>query len=153
MDDPTGRRVVSLQATLFVAVAAGPWLPIGPLGTAPAAVGWLGAALMLAGAGLLGVAVARLGRNLTPFPRPRPGGDLVTRGVYRHARHPIYGGVLLLATGWAVARLSPATAVAVLLLWWLLERKARYEERVLAEAYPAYPGYAARTRRFVPFVY
>jgi len=103
---------------------------------------------------LLGLTAGlRLGRNLTPFPRPRPGGELVTAGVYAHARHPIYGGVLLIAIGWSLAHASLATLTAAALLWLLFEAKSRYEERVLAAAYPAYPAYAAATRRFVPFVY
>jgi len=152
MDDPTGRRFVTLQATLFVAVAAGPWWPGGAV-PVPAAAVLLGALLIVAGALLTVVAGARLGRNLTPFPRPRPGGGLVTEGVYRFVRHPIYGGVLLIAVGWAALRMSAVAAVAALLLWWLLERKSRYEERLLAEAYPAYGTYRATTRRFIPFVY
>jgi protein-S-isoprenylcysteine O-methyltransferase Ste14 len=77
----------------------------------------------------------------------------VTAGVYAFARHPIYGGVLLLAIGWSVAQASLATLGATALLWLLFEAKSRYEERTLVEAYPAYPAYAAATRRFVPFVY
>jgi protein-S-isoprenylcysteine O-methyltransferase Ste14 len=134
MNDPIGRRFVTLQATLFAAVAAGPWLGPWRAEVAPLAVWALGAGLMLLGALLVWVAAARLGRNLTPFPRPRPGGDLVTRGIYRHARHPIYGGVLLLGLGWSVLQASLLAAVATALLWWLLERKSRYEERDLTEA-------------------
>jgi protein-S-isoprenylcysteine O-methyltransferase Ste14 len=152
MDDPLGRRLVGSQAALFVVIAAGPWLPVGAGPTPPAAT-LLGAALMLAGSILAVLAGLRLGRNLTPFPRPRPGGELVTRGVYRYARHPIYGGVLLVAGGWAIVHSSWGTGVAVLLLLWLFERKSRYEERLLSRAYPAYADYAASTRRFLPFVY
>ena len=153
MDDPVGRRLVSLQATLFVLIAAGPWLPVGAGGVVPPVAAVLGGALMLAGLALALIAGLRLGRNLTPFPRPRPGGELVTRGVYRYARHPIYGGVLLLAFGWSVVQFSWGPGGAVLLLLWLFESKSRYEEGLLARVYPAYADYAAGTRRFVPFVY
>jgi protein-S-isoprenylcysteine O-methyltransferase Ste14 len=153
MDDPVGRRLVGLQTTLFALIGAGPWLPVGTGGAAPPPASLLGAALMLAGATLAVAAGLRLGRNLTPFPRPRPGGELVTRGVYRYARHPIYGGVLLLAFGWSVVQFSWGTGAAALLLLWLFERKSRYEEGLLRRAYPAYADYAADTRRFVPFVY
>jgi protein-S-isoprenylcysteine O-methyltransferase Ste14 len=153
MDDPVGRRLVGLQATLFVAIAAGPWLPGGgPVAAAPAAT-LLGALLLVAGTVLAVAAGARLGRNLTPFPRPRADGELVTRGVYRHARHPIYGGVLLLALGWSLLQPSWVSGGATILLLWLFDRKARYEERLLMEAYAGYRAYAERTRRFVPFLY
>jgi protein-S-isoprenylcysteine O-methyltransferase Ste14 len=153
MDDPLGRRLVAAQAALFVVIAAGPWFPIGAgLATPPSAT-LLGAALMLAGSALAVLAGLRLGPNLTPFPRPRPGGELVTRGVYRYARHPIYGGVLLVAGGWAIAQSSLGTGAAVLLLLWLFEHKSRYEERLLIRTFPAYADYTASTRRFLPFVY
>jgi protein-S-isoprenylcysteine O-methyltransferase Ste14 len=153
MDDPIGRRLVGLQASLFALIGAGPWLPVPSGGVDPPWAALAGAVLMAAGAVLAVAAGLRLGRNLTPFPRPRPGGELVMGGVYRHVRHPIYGGVLLLAGGWSLVHASWGTGAACLALLWLFERKARYEERLLRRAYPAYADYAARTRRFVPFVY
>jgi len=153
MDDPRGRLFVSVQAALFAAVGFGPWLPLALDPVAPPPVRWVGQVLMLAGFALALVAGFRLGRNLTPFPRPRPGGELVTAGVYAFARHPIYGGALLVAIGWSVAQLSVATLLATALLWLLFEAKSRYEERALSDAYPGYRAYASTTRRFVPFVY
>jgi protein-S-isoprenylcysteine O-methyltransferase Ste14 len=48
-----------------------------------------GAVLLAAGAAV-GLAGARdLGRNLTPLPEPKPGGELVTTGVYARVRHPL----------------------------------------------------------------
>jgi protein-S-isoprenylcysteine O-methyltransferase Ste14 len=153
MDDPVGRGLVGLQAALFVAIVAGPWWPGVGTGAAEPAAALLGALLLVAGAALAVAAGARLGRSLTPFPKPRADGELVTSGVYRHARHPIYGGVLLLALGWSLLHPSWVSGAATLLLLGLLELKSRYEERLLAEAYPGYRAYAARTRRFVPFLY
>src|SRR5690349_7283988 len=34
-----------------------------------------------------------LGRNLSPYTQPRPGGQLVRRGIYTRLRHPLYTGV------------------------------------------------------------
>lgn len=78
---------------------------------------------------------------------------LVTDGIYRWIRHPQYTGIFLFSFGWLVHWPS----VVTLLLWpvlcaayvWL----ARFEERqALAEFGAAYEEYAARTKRFVPFV-
>jgi protein-S-isoprenylcysteine O-methyltransferase Ste14 len=33
------------------------------------------------------------------------------------------------------------------------DAKARREERALAKRFPAYPRYAQRVRRFIPFIY
>jgi protein-S-isoprenylcysteine O-methyltransferase Ste14 len=94
--------------------------------------------------------IASLGSSLTPFPRPSEGATLREHGVYRRVRHPIYGGVLLLAIGWSLA-LSPLALGATALLWVLLELKSRHEESMLLERYPEYTAYRERVpRRFVP---
>ena len=39
---------------------------------------------------ILLVAIKDLGRNLSPFPRPINNSNLVTKGIYRFTRHPMY---------------------------------------------------------------
>jgi protein-S-isoprenylcysteine O-methyltransferase Ste14 len=113
----------------------------------------LGALSIVAGLGLAVAAGARLGRSLTPLPVPVTEGALVREGVYRHARHPIYGGVLLASVGWTVATGSWASLAATAALWMTFEAKSRFEERWLARRYPGYEAYARGTRRFLPFLY
>jgi protein-S-isoprenylcysteine O-methyltransferase Ste14 len=94
--------------------------------------------------------IGALGGSLTPFPRPFEGATFRQGGAYGRVRHPIYGGVLLLALGWSLA-LSPLALGATALLWVLLELKSRFEESMLLERYPEYSGYRERVRRrFVP---
>jgi protein-S-isoprenylcysteine O-methyltransferase Ste14 len=94
--------------------------------------------------------ITALGPALTPFPRPADAATFRERGVYGRVRHPIYGGVLLLALGWSLAR-SPFALIATAFLWILLELKSRHEESMLVERYPEYAGYRERVRRrFVP---
>jgi protein-S-isoprenylcysteine O-methyltransferase Ste14 len=76
---------------------------------------------------------------------------VISHGLYRYIRHPIYVGDLLLLLGFelslnswlvfAVAFMSP------FVLW-----KAVREERMLGAALPGYNSYCARTKRFIPFV-
>ncbi len=78
---------------------------------------------------------------------------LVSDGLYRWVRHPQYTGLLLFTLGWILHWPSLVT----LLLWPLLAAAyiwlARQEERqALAEFGEEYAAYAARTKRFVPFV-
>jgi protein-S-isoprenylcysteine O-methyltransferase Ste14 len=114
---------------------------------------WVGAVFAILGANLVYLSARALGRSLTPFPKPKASGELVTHGPYRLARHPIYGGGILFFMGWALFA-SPAALVGVLALAVLWDRKARFEERLLAERYPGYDDYRRRTpRRLVPFVY
>jgi protein-S-isoprenylcysteine O-methyltransferase Ste14 len=99
------------------------------------------------------VALATLGRAVTPFPRPRPQARLVTRGIYRFVRHPVYTGLVVAALGWAIAYLSVAGVGYAVLLGVFFDRKVRREEQWLRERYPEYPDYARRVRRFIPGVY
>ena len=113
---------------------------------------WAGAAFAIVGANAVYLSARALGKSLTPFPRPRRGGELVTEGPYRYARHPIYGGGILFFVGWALFS-SPAALAGVLALAVLWDRKAALEERMLAETYAAYDEYRQRVRpRLLPFV-
>ena len=148
---PRGRAFVTFQAVLLVAFLVVPrwwdagWEP-GLLGT------WSGWLLMVIGVALGVSAGVALGRNLTPFPEPRPRADLVTEGPYRHARHPIYGGVLLAAAGWTLASGSLALALLTLLALVFFDAKRRYEERALRSRFDSYEHYRSVTRVFIPFL-
>jgi protein-S-isoprenylcysteine O-methyltransferase Ste14 len=116
---------------------------------------WRGAALAVAafGAVFLFAGLAALGRGLTIFPEPPPGGELVRTGVYSVVRHPLYTSVVFCSLGWALWWQSPVSLAAWALAALFLDAKARYEERRLAEIFPEYPDYAARTKRLIPWLY
>jgi protein-S-isoprenylcysteine O-methyltransferase Ste14 len=99
---------------------------------------------------LVVVAATSLGRGLTAAPLPNAHAVLRTGGLYRFVRHPIYTGLLLFALARSLDSGSPLTASACLLLVVLINAKARWEERHLAERFPGYRAYCARTPRFVP---
>jgi protein-S-isoprenylcysteine O-methyltransferase Ste14 len=117
---------------------------------------WLkgaGALLVFGGALVIALAGRALGSGFTPFPRPAEGAALVEDGPYAVVRHPVYSGGILVAAGISLA-LSPwaLAATGILAVVWGL--KARVEERFLAERYPRYADYCARTRyRLIPYVY
>ncbi len=116
----------------------------------PTWVSLSGLIFVAAGAAWFALGLRALGWNLTVFPRPKPGGVLVQHGVYRFARHPIYGGGLLLFVGVALISSWPALAATALLAYvWV--RKSREEERLLEERFPDYAEYHSRVRsRFLP---
>ena len=82
-------------------------------------------------------------------------GGLVTRGPYRYWRHPIYAAVLLFVWGGVLGRgVTPPSldlALAALATAMTIVR-VQAEEQLLRAAMPEYAGYAARTKRFIPFV-
>jgi len=45
------------------------------------------------------VAIKDLGRNLSPFPRPINNSNLVTKGIYRFMRHPMYYSLIFISIG------------------------------------------------------
>ncbi len=113
----------------------------------------IGAALVAAGGWLVLRGLAGLGPNLVAVPYPRRGGHLVETGIYARLRHPIYAGIVAGSIGWGLLAASLLTFGLAILLGAWFDLKARREERWLAEAYPSYAAYAARTRRFLPGVY
>jgi protein-S-isoprenylcysteine O-methyltransferase Ste14 len=135
-------------AAVALAGLVDPSAPASP----PVIASIVGFVLMGAGALLLGRGLLDLGSNLTPVPHPRDDARLVDSGVYAHARHPIYGGLIVTAFGWGLAMVSPLTlilAVVLALFFWL---KSRREEAWLVERYERYPEYMERTKRFVPYL-
>ncbi|HTP66340.1 MAG TPA: isoprenylcysteine carboxylmethyltransferase family protein [Geobacteraceae bacterium] len=113
-------------------------------------VGWvlLCAGSILAAAGFFG-----LGRDLSILPRPRDDAKLLQAGAYRLVRHPIYSGLFFAFLGWALKLHSLPAVVYSLLLFIILDIKARREERWLLEKFPEYAAYRRRVRRLIPFIY
>lgn len=95
---------------------------------------------------------ADLGQNWSPSLELREGHSLVTRGVYRYIRHPMYAGLWL----WSIAQLLLlhnwiAGALIVPVFAALYFVRVPREERMLREYFGvAYDRYAARTGRLLP---
>jgi protein-S-isoprenylcysteine O-methyltransferase Ste14 len=113
--------------------------------TANEALRSAGAVLWLAGAILCIWPLWYLRRSFSLEPEAR---TLVTSGPYRLARHPIYTVYLLINAGILLRHLTAPFAVVVALWLALLLVRVRYEEGVLAAAFPEYPEYRRRVRAF-----
>jgi protein-S-isoprenylcysteine O-methyltransferase Ste14 len=151
-----GEWYVVIQFVLFALVAMGPtswhgWPPWPFPGGQP--VGIVGAAMMITGLALAIWAGLKHGAGLQALPYPREGGTALDTGPYRIVRHPIYGGALSMAFGWAIWRHGWLTLAYAALLFLLFDAKARREERWLVEKFPSYAGYQRRVRKLVPFLY
>lgn len=140
-------QTVLMLAALLAPVAglrAGEW---------PAPVAVVGGVLVLGGLGVAALASVTLGRSLSPFPKPNARSTLVEHGVFSVVRHPIYGGIVLIALGWSLVWGSLATAVGALVLLAFFDIKARREEGWLEARFPGYAAYKGRVRKLIPFVY
>lgn len=151
-----GEWYVVAQGAFFLLVVVGPrtWSGI-PAWAAPfTRIGvWSGSVLLVFG-GLLALAGAtKLGANLTPLPYPKDEAVLIETGPYRLVRHPIYGGVILMAFGWGLGVNSWLTLGYALLLFIFLDIKSRREEQWLREKFPGYAGYQKRVRKLIPYLY
>jgi len=142
-----------LQLLIFAAIALSG--AAGPAWSGPArAVGGAAGAVLIACGGIMSLrGLLDLRENLTPFPRPLPGAQLVESGAYRLVRHPIYGGLILGALGWALLTASPLSLFGTLFLTGFFDLKSRREEIWLCERFSDYPAYRARTRRLLPWLY
>ncbi len=100
-----GEWYVVAQIALFALVAVGPLLPDValdlPAGLRNALIG-AGLALLAGGGALALAGLLALDGNLSILPHPKAGAHLVERGPYALVRHPIYGGIILGAIGWAL---------------------------------------------------
>lgn len=116
----------------------------------PAWIRRLALAPLAAGVLLMGWGVRSLGRNLTPGTEPLPEAELVTSGAYARVRHPIYAGLVLALTGYALAWSNWTLALALgLVSLQYFRAKARAEEAWLIRRFPAYERYMRQVPRQV----
>lgn len=112
------------------------------------------AATLFALAAFTGIAgVVALGENRTALPAPLPDGEVVSTGIYRLVRHPLYLSLILWALSWPLFWSSGAGLVCAVFVIVFFDLKARREERLLLRLHPEYAAYALRVKRFVPGVY
>ena len=79
---------------------------------------------------------------------------LITHGIYKIVRHPIYFGVLIAVMGPPVYAPSLFGFLVMLLLVPIFLLRIHMEEKMLTERFPdEYETYRASTRKLIPFVY
>ena len=76
--------------------------------------------------------------------------ELVRRGPYRLARHPIYAAYLLQYLGILLGHLTLPFCIAVLAWLGLIGARIHYEEMVLESTFPQYAEYRQRVGMFGP---
>ncbi len=120
----------------------------------PTLVAWMGAVTMAASLWLFWRSHADLGQNWSVSLEIREGHQLVTQGVYRYIRHPMYASIWLWGiaqgmllqnwlAGWAVL---PVFAVMYFL-------RTHREEQMMCEAFgEQYRKYMRRTGRLFPTI-
>jgi uncharacterized membrane protein len=140
-------------STIFLLIPISHYLPrriVTPVAYPPASM--LSVITTGTALGIIGGLVALLGiiylrRNFSVFVEVR---GIVTGGLYRFVRHPMYIGEIIAATGIVIMLASAFTVTLWVLLVVFQTLRARMEERRLAEASPEYAALMARTGMFFP---
>lgn len=154
-------RTTRLDVSLLVFSGVGMILPLFYIFTdwlafanysLPAWVGWLGAVLFAGAIALLGITHRALGPSWTPTLGLRKDHQLVTSGIFKYIRHPMYAAHLL----WAVAQpmllhnwIAGFSFLVVALPQYLLRVEAE-EEMMLDSFGEEYADYMEDTGRIFP---
>ena len=87
---------------------------------------------------ILLVAIKDLGRNLSPFPKPKNNSNLVTTGIYRFTRHPMYYSLIFISFGFFMTKLSIYYLFLSISLGLIIKFKIALEEQYLKNKFNNY---------------
>jgi len=87
------------------------------------------------------VSIKDLGRNLSPFPRPINNSNLVTTGIYRFMRHPMYYSLIFISFGVFIIKLSIYYLFLSISLGLIIKFKIALEEQYLNNKFKNYLVY------------
>ena len=87
---------------------------------------------------MLLLAIKDLGRNLSPFPRPINNSNLVTTGIYRFTRHPMYYSLIFISFGVFITKLTIYYLFLSTSLCLIIKFKIALEEQYLNKKFKNY---------------
>jgi protein-S-isoprenylcysteine O-methyltransferase Ste14 len=106
--------------------------------------------LILLGCAFSLYVLTQLGRSFSVMAEAR---RLVTSGIYRFVRHPLYLAEEISTIGLLLQFLSPWTLLLLVVQITFQLRRMHNEEVILGEIFPEYAAYKARTARLIPGIY
>jgi protein-S-isoprenylcysteine O-methyltransferase Ste14 len=137
-----------LGGAMWLLAQAGPVIALdaGARATAAVLLFLLGGLLDVSGM----VSFRRARTTVNPL-QPGSATALVTRGVYRYTRNPMYLGMLVMLLAWAIHLAAPVALLGPLGYWLYVDRfQIAPEERALAALFgEPYAAYKARVRRWL----
>lgn len=114
----------------------------------------IGIALFIIGLIIMIVGQATLWQNYSPTVVIREDHQLITHGIYRFTRNPIYLGTLMAFTGLPVYAASLYGFLTMLVMIPIFLNRIRFEEKLLLEKFPdAFQKYKETTKKLIPFIY
>jgi protein-S-isoprenylcysteine O-methyltransferase Ste14 len=80
--------------------------------------------------------------------------ELITTGIYHRIRHPIYSGIMLMATGTSLSIGTSGALLAFLVIGLAIWLKLSREEMLLTEHFGAeYEEYKKHTKKLIPYIW
>ena len=92
------------------------------------------------------IAIKDLGSNLSPFPKPIVNSNLITSGIYRFIRHPMYYSLILISFGFFLTKLSFYHLCLTISLALIIKFKIILEEKYLNKKYKNYLLYTDKVK-------
>lgn len=78
-------------------------------------------------------------------PIPKPGAPLITNGIYKYLRHPMYFAVMVIATALLIQKLNLVSFLFWIALGTNMSIKARYEDSLLRDIHASAKKYQEKT--------
>ena len=114
----------------------------------------IGLTLVIIGLIIMIVGQVTLWRNYSGTVVIREDHQLITHGIYRLTRNPIYLGLIMVVTGLPVYVASLNGFLTSLILTPIILNRIRLEEKLLTEEFQdAYQKYKETTKKLIPFIY
>jgi protein-S-isoprenylcysteine O-methyltransferase Ste14 len=109
----------------------------------------LAGSLIVAGLALAAAGIRNFFGAATPVPTNKPTRALVTTGIHRWTRNPIYLGMFLMYVGIGIAARSPSILIltvplAITIRYGVVAREEAYLERRFGDSYRAYKASVRR---------
>jgi len=99
---------------------------------------FLGILIIIVALIIMLVSIKDLGRNLSPFPRPIKNSNLVTKGIYRFTRHPMYYSLIFISFGVFITKFSLYYLFLSTSLILIIKFKIALEEQYLKNKFKNY---------------
>ena len=99
---------------------------------------FLGILIIIIALKIMLLSIKDLGRNLSPFPRPINNSNLVTTGIYRFTRHPMYYSLIFISIGVFIIKLSIYYLFLTISLALIIKFKIALEEKYLMNKFKNY---------------
>ena len=87
-----------------------------------------------------------LGKSLSPMPRPKENSKLITSGIYRFFRHPMYYSLIIISFSFFLKSLTIYSLILSILLTFIISNKIKIEEKLLIRRYKKYNSYKKEVR-------